>query len=75
MRRFLLTALSVLTFNFLFAQDSIEVYPTSWWVGMKNPKLQLMLHGVDVGLSNVSLSYPGVTINKVNKVENKKDRF
>jgi len=75
MRRFLLTALSVLTFNFLFAQDSIEVYPTNWWVGMKNPKLQLMLHGVDVGLSNVSLSYPGVTINKVNKVENKNYLF
>ena len=37
---------------------------------MKNPKLQLMLHGKDIGRLNFSLAaYPGVTLDKVNKVE------
>ena len=33
----------------LSAQDSIGVYPTNWWVGMTNPKLQLMFHGRNAG--------------------------
>ncbi|HMK18664.1 MAG TPA: glycoside hydrolase family 13 protein [Chitinophagaceae bacterium] len=27
-----------------FSQNSIEVYPTNWWVGMKMNKIQLMIH-------------------------------
>jgi neopullulanase len=56
----------------LFAIDYFNTYPTHWWVGMKNPKLQLILHGENIGLaSTVSINYPGVKIEKVNKVENK----
>jgi glycosidase len=31
-------------------QDSsfLQVYPTHWWVGMKNPNLQLMIHGKNI---------------------------
>ena len=38
---------------------------------MKNPRLQLMLHAPNVAESNISIKYPGVTIIKTNKVENK----
>ncbi|MEO8713152.1 MAG: alpha-amylase family glycosyl hydrolase [Parafilimonas sp.] len=31
----------------LVAQD-IEVYPTHWWIGMKNPNLQIMVHADDI---------------------------
>jgi glycosidase len=47
------------------------IYPTNWWVGMKNQKLQLMLHGSGIAENNFTISYPGVKLLKVNKVENK----
>ena len=49
-----------------------DVYPTNWWVGMKDPSLQLMIHQKDIGLFNsISISYPGLTSIKITKVENK----
>ena len=47
------------------------VYPTHWWVGMKNQKLQLIVHGANVAENNFSVTYPGVKLVKVNKVENR----
>jgi glycosidase len=62
------------TFYFLisisFAQR-IETYPTNWWINMKNPELQIMLHGEKIGnAKSITTAYPGVTIKKINKVEN-----
>jgi glycosidase len=57
---------------FVHAQEgAIKLYPTNWWAGMKNPKLQLMLHGEGIGESAVSLHYPHVKVDKVYKAENK----
>lgn len=47
----------------------LHVYPSNWWVGMKDYKLQLMLHGPDVSAYKVAIHYPGVTLTKTNKVE------
>lgn len=60
----------------LFAHN-VNIYPTHWWVGMKNPKVQLMIHATNVGsdISTVTVAYPGVTVEKVNKVENKNYLF
>ena len=56
----------------LHAQQAIEVYPGNWWVGMKNPKLQLMLYGHGIGnATGFTVSYPGVQLNKVIKVQNR----
>jgi neopullulanase len=52
------------------AQDSIAVYPTHWWTGMKNNKLQLMVHGTDVAANRFSISYPGIKLVKTVKAEN-----
>jgi neopullulanase len=46
------------------------VYPTHWWVGMKNQNLQLMLRGANISENNFSIAYPGVKLVKVHKVEN-----
>jgi glycosidase len=55
-----------------FAIDFYAVYPTNWWVGMKNNKLQLVLHGDKIGLfEKVSIKYPGVTVVKITKTESK----
>ncbi len=47
-----------------------RINPTNWYVGMKNPKLQLMVHGDKIAESVVSINYPGVKLLKTHKVEN-----
>ncbi len=56
----------------LFAQtfDLQKVEPLSWWVGMKNPKLQLLVYGKNISDSKVELNYEGVKLESVVKVEN-----
>jgi neopullulanase len=76
MKKILLAGLFTCFQLFVIAQ-TVDIYPTHWWVGMKNPKLQLMLHGEGIGdaAGNVTISYPGVKVEKVNKVESKNYLF
>ncbi|MCR5888205.1 glycoside hydrolase family 13 protein [Hymenobacter sp. J193] len=47
-----------------------RIDPTFWWVGMKNPKLQLLVHGPGIAASQVELaSYEGVTLDGFQKLE------
>jgi len=41
-----------------------------WWVGMNNPKLQLLVHGEQIASLDAQLNYPGVKLAGVHKVEN-----
>ena len=54
------------------AQDAQiqRVNPTNWWVGMKNPTVQLMVYGPNAGTLAYSLNYPGVKLAKTHTVEN-----
>jgi neopullulanase len=57
--------------TFSFAQTKYDLYPANWWVGMKYNKIQVMIHGKDVGNHTAfAVTYPGVTIQKVNKFSN-----
>lgn len=47
-----------------------EVHPLNWWAGMKNPELQILLHGTNIGTADVTLSTPDIKINKVVKTDN-----
>jgi neopullulanase len=47
-----------------------RIDPTNWWVGMKNPNLQLLVYGANLKGSTVAINYPGVMIRQVNEVEN-----
>jgi neopullulanase len=65
----------VLLFSFLntHAQKAeiLKVNPTNWFVGMKNPNLQLLVYGKNLKVSTVSLKpYNGVRLRKVHTVEN-----
>lgn len=64
--------LSLLLFvSLLLAAVNIErVEPMFWWAGMKNPNLQLMVYGKDIGTVRVKADYPGVTLKSVSQVEN-----
>ncbi|MDP4217463.1 MAG: alpha-amylase family glycosyl hydrolase [Bacteroidota bacterium] len=54
-----------------FVPEHPKVYPTNWWVGMKNPALQLMIHGRNIGRDTaVRFSYPGVQLVRVTRLEN-----
>lgn len=46
------------------------VYPAHWWGGMKNPKLQLMLHGSNIGQNSFSINQEDIKLVKVHKIEN-----
>ncbi len=50
--------------------DLERVEPAFWWTGMKNPKLQLLIHGKNIAAHSVKLNYPGVKLIEVHKVEN-----
>lgn len=69
-QRFTLSLLLTLLYAFSTAQE-INSYPTNWWVGMNNPKLQLMLHGKDIGKGQITvMEYPGVVVEKIFPAEN-----
>ena len=41
--------------------------PLNWWVGMKDPNLQLMVNGPNIGNTKVVINYPGVTVMEIIK--------
>lgn len=48
----------------------VNVYPTHWWVGMKNQNLQLLIHRDRVANENITmLPYPGVKMIKQTKFD------
>jgi neopullulanase len=76
MKRSILSIFSILLVNVIYSQTSIDVYPTHWWVGMKNPNVQLMVHAKDIGTaSTATINYPGIRVRKVHQVENKNYLF
>lgn len=75
MKRFFLLVLLFTSFK-SWGIDFYGVYPSHWWVGMKNPKLQLMLYGENIGqYTKITINYPGIKVGKLSKVENKNYLF
>ncbi|NGP87035.1 glycoside hydrolase family 13 protein [Fodinibius halophilus] len=68
----LLSLLLMLLTNIAVAQNyQIErVEPLHWWVGMENPELQLMIYGDNIGSLTPKIDYEGVSIKRIQKVEN-----
>ncbi|MFC5408437.1 glycoside hydrolase family 13 protein [Larkinella bovis] len=64
--------LSLFAVSSVWAQTaSIQrVDPTNWWVGMKNPNLQLLVYGPQAGSMTYSIHYPGVKLVRTQKAEN-----
>ena len=44
--------------------------PPSWWTGMIDSSLQLMVHGENISDLEPSIKYPGVIISSVQKLKN-----
>ncbi|MES1221273.1 MAG: glycoside hydrolase family 13 protein, partial [Bacteroidota bacterium] len=58
-------------FSFASGYEIPQFYPSHWWVGMKNPKLQLMIYAVNIAEDRILIAYPGVQLIKTNTFENK----
>ncbi|MBD2755419.1 alpha-amylase family glycosyl hydrolase [Spirosoma validum] len=74
MKRKLFTLLIILltVFRSAFAQPAQiqRINPTNWWVGMKNPAVQLLVYGPNAGTLAYTINYPGVKLVKAHTVEN-----
>ena len=59
-----------------FLNTSLErVEPTNWWVGLKNTSLQLLVKEENIGNSIPSISYAGVSIEKIHKAKSENYLF
>ena len=68
MKRILfLTALMATSVMMKAAKLTVDrIDPTNWFVGMKNPKVQLMVYGKDVAaVQTVTTDYPGAIVDSV----------
>jgi neopullulanase len=52
-----------------------RVDPSSWFIGFKNPEVELMIHDRDIQDFQVSIVHKGLTIKKIDKVENRNYLF
>jgi len=52
-----------------------HVEPLNWWVGMKDPNLQLLINGVNIGETTPVINYPGVSVKKVSKGDSRNYLF
>jgi glycosidase len=54
-----------------FAQEGYNCYPPNWWASMKWNKVQVMIYGDAIANAahGYSINYPGVKLEKTNKVE------
>jgi glycosidase len=70
MRKLFFVFISILFSNWALAQKIERIEPSSWWVGMSNHKLQLLVHGDNIATLTPKFTYPGVKLVEVHKVEN-----
>lgn len=50
--------------------DQPRIAPLSWWVGMKNPSVQLMVFHKDLGSRTPKINHKGVELVQVHRVDN-----
>lgn len=71
MRIYLLILLTIICLNKTNCKNiDIIIEPPSWWVGMKNPELQLMIYGKDISSYEVKCNSNSVTIKDIIKTSN-----
>ena len=67
-------------FTFILATQAAagpidRVEPPFWWQGFEHKELQIMIHGHSISRFDVSVEYPGVTVNRVERVESENYLF
>lgn len=66
----ILTALLLMQTMMIGAAVKVDrIEPANWYVGMKNPSLQLMVYGKDIANANVTTDYPGVEVDSIVRLD------
>ncbi|MFH7044408.1 cyclomaltodextrinase N-terminal domain-containing protein [Paucibacter sp. JuS9] len=63
-------ALALCTSLMSQAQTISRIEPAFWWVGMRSPELQLMVHGDRIGDLQAQVLAPGITLKKTTRTAN-----
>ncbi len=67
--------LLIINTGWMHSQKIDKVEPPNWWVGMKNPSLQVMLYGTNIADYSVSISDKDIRLDSVYKADNKNYLF
>ena len=68
---FILTLLMVAQFSLL--AQTVEVYPTNWWVGMKHHQIQLLIkNNTNLVNAKININYPGIIVKNIYVFKNTK---
>ncbi len=59
--------LILILFNPAFGGPIDRVEPPNWWTGFENNTLQILIHGHDVASFDISVHYPGVSLQDVKR--------
>ena len=70
LRVLVIIILTLIPISSVLSQEVKRVEPTFWWTGMKNPELQLLIYGDNIGQLSPSLDYKGVKLRSTIKVKN-----
>lgn len=62
--------LFITTYLIAGAMELLHIEPAFWWVHMKNPKLQVLVHAKGITLATPFISYNGVSIDSVARTDN-----
>lgn len=77
MRKLIILFISIfISFNLFGATYKIDrLEPAFWWVGMKNPNVQLLVYGPSISDTKATVGYPGVTISNIQLTTNPNYQF
>ncbi len=62
------TLIGIILTSTLSAQSISRVEPPMWWIGMRNPALQLLVYGDQIASTRPAISAPGVTLKTVHQL-------
>ena len=69
MKKLLLMLLTMQSLVMSAAVKIDRIEPMDWYVGMKNPKLQLMVYGENIAQAECSTDYPGVVVDSLVRLD------
>lgn len=69
MKKIILTLFAIISLNLMATPRIDRIEPPYWWTGMNDSALQLMVYGPGIGNADVTLDYPGVTLDSVVRLE------
>ena len=65
----LFTIFFLILFNLHSTSQIDKVHPPNWWIGHKNPNLQLLIKAEKINDYKVNINYPGVKITNIHNAD------